>query len=620
MLSYIDLGEVVELGAKSQDEEIEPPHFSPEEYQSPSADIERGVSGANDSSSTLVNHWRPENPSLSPLNVQLGAASYSPRTPANAPAVLSFSGIVVKTRHKPKKILLDNVSGSITGGFWAIMGASGGGKTTLLSTLSLRLDTNYMEIHGEFRLNGREYSRHMLKAMSAYVMQDDLLHGELTVQETLLFCAALRMPFHTPRCEREERVSELLAMLEISGSRDVIIGDSRRKGVSGGERKRVSVAIELLNKPKLLFLDEPTTGLDSNTAFSLAKMLKHLGDVGECTVVCTIHQPMPKIFQLFDNLILMKQGKIVYLGNAFKVVLFLWHAGLPCPPNVDLADHLLDTVCKSKAHIDTSMVYTAVNLDLGIEKPEYRTMRSRLWIYECFVLTKRNLLLYARRRRIIVINFVATAVIAVFVGFSFWFQIGKGQASIRTRTPSLFFAMVNQGVVGSLQAVTSFPAERAIMLRERAAGAYQTSAYFTAKAAVDAITLLWPPILFASIVYYAVGYQNNVRNFFIYMMFTIFDTYAAASLSTLVVCTCVSIERSTVVLTFLFEITRLYGGYYTSPAQLDANPSWRFVDALSYIKYAYIGIALNELEHLQLSCDPTEKCKYTTGSQQIATL
>lgn len=219
-------------------------------------------------------------------------------------------------------------------------------------------------------------------------------------------------------------------------------------------------------------------------------------------------------------------------------------------------------------------------------------------------------------------------------------HIGTGQASVRTRLPSLFFAMVNQGVVGSLQAVTSFPAERAVMLRERAAGAYLTSSYFVAKAAVDAITLLWSPILFTSIVYFAVGYQKSVNKFLIYAMFTIFDTYAAASLSTLgksviltlsiphlltrllmytyvVVCTCVSIERSTVALSFLFEITRLYGGYYTSPAQLDENPSWRFADALSYIKYAYVGIALNELDGLQLSCDSKGTCKYISGQELI---
>jgi ATP-binding cassette subfamily G (WHITE) protein 2 len=137
------------------------------------------------------------------------------------------------------------------------MGASGGGKTTLLSTLSLRLDTNYMDITGEIRLNGREYSRQMLKTMSAYVMQDDLLHAELTVWETLSYSSQLRMPAVITNEQRKERVEEVFALMGIGHCRDTIIGDTQRKGVSGGERKRVSVAIELLNHPKLIFLDEP---------------------------------------------------------------------------------------------------------------------------------------------------------------------------------------------------------------------------------------------------------------------------------------------------------------------------------------------------------------------------
>lgn len=188
------------------------------------------------------------------LNVRERQNTYTPAAPDNSPTVLSFTGISVTTRTKPEKVLLNNLSGAITGGFWAIMGASGGGKTTLLSTLSLRIDPKYMQVEGDIRLNGREYSRNVLKAMSAYVMQDDLLHAELTVQETLFYAAKLRMARGTTAEERTARIDYLLGLLGISHVREVIIGNTRRKGVSGGERKRVSIAMELLNKPKLLFL------------------------------------------------------------------------------------------------------------------------------------------------------------------------------------------------------------------------------------------------------------------------------------------------------------------------------------------------------------------------------
>jgi ABC-type multidrug transport system ATPase subunit len=295
------------------------------------------------------------------------APTFSPHIPDNAPTVLTFSNITVTTKNAKKSVLLDDCSGSITGGFWAVMGASGGGKTTLLSTLSLRLDAHYMDITGEFRLNGREYSRSVLKEMSAYVMQDDLLHSELTVYETLWYAAQLRMRADTNE-ERLKRIDEVLGLMGIGHCRDVIIGDTRKKGISGGERKRVSVAIELLNHPKLLFLDEPTSGLDSTTAFSVAKALKHLAAIGECTVLCTIHQPMPKIFRLFDNLILMKKGKIVYQGQAMKSILWLEVIGAPCPRNVNLADHLLNVISPNSADhaekLDESTVMAHVPVDL----------------------------------------------------------------------------------------------------------------------------------------------------------------------------------------------------------------------------------------------------------------
>ncbi|RYY85386.1 hypothetical protein EON63_07470 [archaeon] len=175
---------------------------------------------------------------------------------------------------------------------------------------------------------------------------------------------------------------------------------------------------------------------------------------------------------------------------------------------------------------------------------------------------------------------------------------------INKRPSSLFFGMVNQGVIGSLQAVTAFPLERAIMLRERASGSYSTSSYFMARTLVDSITILWPPIVFSCICYWSIGYQYNVGKFFIYTMFHVLDAFAATALATLVVCTCVSIERSTVVLSFLFEVTRLFGGLYTSPALLGDYGDWRFADALSYIKYAYVGVALNELTDLEYDCPP----------------
>lgn len=551
------------------------------------------------------------------------AMSYSPVVPENSPTVLTFVNLTVTTKSRSPKVLLKDISGKITGGLWAIMGSSGSGKTTLLSTLSLRLDPSYMDITGEFRLNGREYSRANLKAMSAYVMQDDLLHAEFTVEETMQYAAQLRMSADLKDSDRNARIDEVLKLMGIDHTRKVIIGDTRRKGISGGERKRVCVAMELLNRPKLMFLDEPTSGLDSSTAFSVCKALKHLADSGECTVVCTIHQPQPKVFRLFDNLILMKQGNIVYQGISMKVVGFLENIDKPCPPDENLADHLLNIVAVSKGeqskdadNIEDHKLQVPVDLNLGMDKPFYTQDGARSWLREYLVLSHRCFKQYYRRWDLSVMTLVVTVVMAVFLGFGFWKDSGNDPKTINLIRPSVFFAMVNQGVGASLQTIISFPAERAIMLRERQAGAYQVSSYFMARTTCDLVTLLWPPILFAAIVYYSVGYQPSGNKFGIYMLFCILDTYAATSLCAAVVCICVSLERSTVVLSFLFEVTRLFGGYYTSPKQLHEFPHWKWADALSYLKYAYIGAVLPLLEGLpgsQAIIDTYEYDTYTVG-------
>jgi ATP-binding cassette subfamily G (WHITE) protein 2 len=157
------------------------------------------------------------------------------------------------------------------------------------------------------------------------------------------------------------------------------------------------------------------------------------------------------------------------------------------------------------------------------------------------------------------------------------------------------------------------------MLRERASGSYQTSSYFLARTIADLSIQLIAPIIFSIIVYPTIGFQDNPEKFFVYMFFMMFDTMAATSLATLVSCLCVSIDLTTVVMSILFEIGRLYGGYFIKPAQMDHYPEWKFADSLSYLKYVYVGVAVNEFEGLELTCTSGEiangTCDYTNGDQ-----
>ncbi len=180
------------------------------------------------------------------------------------------------------------------------------------------MDVNTI-VEGEMRLNGAPYDNAELKRIAGYVMQDDLLNGCLTVEETLMYTAKLRLPRTFTDKERKERVVDVMADMGLSHVHSVLVGTPLKKGISGGERKRVCVGMQLLNRPQLLFLDEPTSGLDSVTALDLLRTFHGLahGKSQEkaVTIVCSIHQPQAKIFNLFDSLILLKAGNIIYQGT-----------------------------------------------------------------------------------------------------------------------------------------------------------------------------------------------------------------------------------------------------------------------------------------------------------------
>jgi ATP-binding cassette subfamily G (WHITE) protein 2 len=480
-----------------------------------------------------------------------------------------------------------------------------------------------MNVTGDFRLNGRECDAKMMKSVSAYVAQDDLLHAELTVEETLRGSAQLRMPLTATDAERALRVQQVTDLMGIAHCAKTIVGNTRRKGISNGERKRLCIAIELLNRPKLIFLDEPTSGLDNADAFLLCKTLKNLSTVGECTTVCTIHQPAPNTFALFDDLILMKSGEAVYQGNVQGITAFLQQIRRPCPSDVCLSDHLLEAVSPTGVSKDklvqNSMIVVPVDLEVGREMYDFSEFTDiRMLSFKTWILCERNFKLALRNYHTLLLGVGSTLVIAFLISGGVWQHLGNNQASTSKIPSALFFTCVNQGIVASFMTVNSFPGERAIMLRERQAGAYTTLAYFLAKSLTDTVVLFPLPILFSVIVYPMFGLQPVASKFFLYMMFMVFDSMAATALATMVTCLCVTVEISTVVLGLLFEVCRLYGGFFTSPLQLEAYPGWGLAVALSYIKYAFVGVALNELNGQDFVCDPGEVCKVMSGEQIAA--
>mmetsp|Transcript_26239 Transcript_26239/g.42976 ORF Transcript_26239/g.42976 Transcript_26239/m.42976 type:complete len:702 (-) Transcript_26239:333-2438(-) len=248
-------------------------------------------------------------------------------------------GFVVKVgkgKARKERVILKNVSGCFQPKrFTAILGASGAGKTTLLNLLSGRSQGGKME--GSVLINGQVTSMSILRKVSGFVFQDDVILDSMTVREALKMSARLRLPRKMSQKEKMGRVDQVIAEMQLEKCADTIVGSSLVKGISGGERKRCALGMEMISQPSILFCDEPTSGLDSFTAFHVVQVLKNLARRGR-TVVATLHQPSSEIFHMFDDLVILSEGQVMYFGPANLSVDYFRVHGFPCPQYNNPAD------------------------------------------------------------------------------------------------------------------------------------------------------------------------------------------------------------------------------------------------------------------------------------------
>eukprot|EP00794_Sanderia_malayensis_P003788 gene3788-4311_t len=337
---------------------------------------------------------------------------------------------------KPKlKQILFDVNGSIEPGSHIVRKvlACGVGKTTLMNVLAHQ-NLGPLLISGSIKVNGQEIGKKM-KTISAYVQQEDLYIGTLTVREHLYFQAMLRIDRSVPRSEKLARADKVIYELGLTKCQDTLIGiPGRIRGISGGELKRLFFASEVLTNPALLFVDEPTSGLDSFMAQNVIGALQKMAAGGR-TILTTIHQPSSEVYNMFDKVLFMSEGRVAYIA-----------LGYPCPPNYNPADHFIGTLaiipgneveCKerSKAICDAFEDYSSI---LFRETRFYSGHRTHL-------------------------------------------RHDNNQDSIQNYTGAVFFCVTTSSINSLCAAVFTFPAELPVFLKEHKLGMYRTDAYFFAK-------------------------------------------------------------------------------------------------------------------------------------------
>ena len=242
----------------------------------------------------------------------------------------------IRLKEKPELSILKPLNTTFEPGVLnVIMGPSGSGKTSLLNLMARRLHNSIATRYktcGEMFFNGATPSERVVRSVCSYVCQDDdALLPYLTVRENLYFAAGLRLPAHLSMKQKQQRAESVLLKMGLRDCADNRIGNDLVKGISGGEKRRVTIATQILTDPRVLFLDEPTSGLDAFTASSIIEVLRGLAEEGR-TLILTVHQSRSDLFQFFHNVLLLARGgHSVYAGRGSSMLSHFASLGFDCP-------------------------------------------------------------------------------------------------------------------------------------------------------------------------------------------------------------------------------------------------------------------------------------------------
>ncbi len=486
--------------------------------------------------------------------------------------------------------VLSNVCGSAQSGqLLAILGASGSGKTSLLKILAGRADGKHQIVHGDVHLNESPRNVEEFRYQHAYVDQDDAIFGELTVEEQVSFSARLRLPSKIPSQEKKAIVDQVITELGLDEVRNSQIGGKFVRGISGGERKRVSIATEIVTQPSMIFLDEPTSGLDSFNALSVMKTLRQLA-TNNRTVVCTLHSPRSAIFSLIDSILLLSEGRVVYHGPAHLCLPYFSNLGFPAPVYYNPADFLIDLTTvdyrspeaekSSRARLryltgqfsEKHSCTPASSQDSDRKKRFH--IKPRLdnnWFVEFFLLIQRGLKLLVRSKVPNLMRLFQVVMFGIFLG-GIWFRKGHDrELAARKSIPGiLFFITINQSGA-AYQVLFSFPLERTVITRERAANMYGTSSYLLAKSLMDFVKSVIFVFLFCAIVYFMVGLRTGIAPFLQFTLAVLMMTFFAESLSFCVSVLTGDAQSSSSLVTVLIVLFLLFGGYFIDIHEM---PPW----------------------------------------------
>ncbi|CAM6089352.1 unnamed protein product [Calypogeia fissa] len=518
--------------------------------------------------------------------------------------------VTVKTKEQGtiQKTLLNNVSAeAYHGQILAVVGPSGSGKTTFLDAIAGRISKKSLQ--GEILVNG-EPTNESFNRISGYVMQDDALFPHLTVRETLMYSARLRIPGHLSLTEKRNRVENMIITLGLKQCADTRVGNEIVRGVSGGEKRRVSIGADLIHDPAVLFLDEPTSGLDSTSALSVMQKLARMAQSGRRTVVLTIHQPSYRILDTIERVLVLGSGNVIFHGVHSQLKDHFCALGRTMPEFVNVIEYALDTIedyqrssegLQPLINLELSHKNNQSDLEVLIEidqqsgvsevPPQYATS---LWS-ECWVLSGRNFKNICRTPELFLSRTGMMVVVALTLGTLFLHaKVGKLEG-ITQRTAYLSFTLALI-MFTSTESIGPFLEERQIFVRETSRGAYRAGPYVLSGAVVILPFLFFLALLYSTVSYWLVGLVAEASAF-IFFSFILFLSLCSANsfvifFSGLVPNFTIGLSLVCGSIAYFF----LFSGFFIDRKSIPDY--WLWMHYMSLFKYPFEALLQNEFGRL----------------------
>ncbi|KAI3817689.1 hypothetical protein L1987_11486 [Smallanthus sonchifolius] len=532
------------------------------------------------------------------------------------------------------KDLLKDISGEARDGeLVAVLGASGSGKSTLIDALANRIAKGSLK--GTVTLNGEQLESRLLKVISAYVMQDDLLFPMLTVEETLMFAAEFRLPRTLSKSKKKLRVQALIDQLGLRNAAKTVIGDEGHRGVSGGERRRVSIGIDIIHDPIILFLDEPTSGLDSTSAYMVVKVLQRIAQSGSI-VIMSIHQPSYRLLGLLDRMLFLSRGQPVYNGSPADLPLFFSDFGHPIPEKENRTEFALDLIRElevspggTKRLVEFNKAWQNMKrsrdaVTTGNETPTHGltlkeaisasisrgklvsgaganngtnptsmvpTFANPMW-KEMAVLSKRSFTNSRRMPELFGIRLAAVTVTGFILATVFW-NLDSSPRGVQERLGFFAFAM-STTFYTCADALPVFLQDRYIFMRETAYNAYRRSSYLLSHSLVAIPSLIFLSLAFSVITFWAVGLAGGVSGFIFYFFVILASFWAGSSFVTFLSGVVPHVMLGYTIVVAILAYFLLFSGFFITRDRIPGY--WIWFHYLSLVKYPYEAVLQNEFD------------------------